>query len=529
MVQTNTTAARRPRITVIDPRKPEAAKLRVAAYARVSSDSADQLNSYMAQVDFYTKFISSREDWELVDVYADEGLSGLEARKREEFNRMIADCRDGKIDRVLVKSTSRFARNTTDYIRYVRELLRLGISICFEKENIDTGKMTTEQIAQIYGAFSQMESTNHSNNMRVSVRMRMEKGIFVPPSTPYGYRLAGRELEIVPEEAEIVRYIYNAYLKGQGTADIAHELNELGAVRGHGREGWHPNTVQYILTNVSYTGDMLWQKSFATDTIPFRQVPNRGQKPRYFVENCHPPIVSKEDFQRVQDLMALRRTQFAGNASKPEASVYSKRIVCGDCGSVCRRKVTNGKTYWVCNRHDDAKSRCPVPQVPEVEITAALLRLYHKLKADGGTILRTVLEQLRELRERELRTNRKISDIDKEIARLSEQNLVLVRLKSKGYVDPALYLSQQGEIEQKLRTLRRLRRRIMDSTSEDTQIQDTEIMLDCLEDGPQWLGEPSQELFESLVRRIVIVSADTLKFTLLNGLELTERIGKAVR
>ena len=196
MVQTNTTAARRPRITVIDPRKPEAAKLRVAAYARVSSDSADQLNSYMAQVDFYTKFISSREDWELVDVYADEGLSGLEARKREEFNRMIADCRDGKIDRVLVKSTSRFARNTTDYIRYVRELLRLGISICFEKENIDTGKMTTEQIAQIYGAFSQMESTNHSNNMRVSVRMRMEKGIFVPPSTPYGYRLAGRELEI---------------------------------------------------------------------------------------------------------------------------------------------------------------------------------------------------------------------------------------------------------------------------------------------------------------------------------------------
>ncbi len=231
----------------------------------------------------------------------------------------------------------------------------------------------------------------------------------------------------------------------------------------------------------------------------------------------------------MQDLMALRRTQFAGNSSKPEASVYSKRIVCGGCGSICRRKVTNGKTYWVCNRHDDAKSRCPVPQVPEVEITAALLRLYHKLKADGGTILRTVLEQLRELRERELRTNRKISDIDKEIARLSEQNLVLVRLKSKGYVDPALYLSQQGEIEQKLRTLRRLRRRIMDSTSEDTQIQDTEIMLDCLEDGPQWLGEPSQELFESLVRRIVIVSADTLKFTLLNGLELTERIGKAVR
>ena len=161
--------------------------------------------------------------------------------------------------------------------------------------------------------------------------------------------------------------------------------------------------------------------------------------------------------------------------------------------------------------------------------TAALLRLYHKLKRDSGKILNTVLEQLRELRERELRSNRKTRDIDKEIAHLSEQNLVLVRLKSKGYVDPALYLSQQGEIEQKLRTLRRLRRRILDSTSEDAQIQDTEIMLDCLEDGPQWLEEPSPELFESLVRRIVILSADTLKFTLLNGLGLTEHIGKAVR
>ena len=150
MAQTNTTAARVPRITVIDPRTPEKEKLRVAAYARVSSDSADQLNSYLAQVDFYTKFISSKEDWELVDIYADEGLSGLDSHKREDFNRMIADCQAGKIDRVLVKSTSRFARNTTDYIRYVRELLRLGVSICFEKENIDTGRMTSEQIAQIY-------------------------------------------------------------------------------------------------------------------------------------------------------------------------------------------------------------------------------------------------------------------------------------------------------------------------------------------------------------------------------------------
>ena len=145
-------------------------EVKVAEYARVSSDSEDQVNSYIAQVDFYSKHISSKEDWEMVDIYADEGISGLEARNRDDFNRMMADCREGKIDRVLCKSISRFARNTQEYIQFVRELLRLGISIHFEKENIDTGKMTSEQVAQIYGAFAQMESTNHSSNMRFSVR-----------------------------------------------------------------------------------------------------------------------------------------------------------------------------------------------------------------------------------------------------------------------------------------------------------------------------------------------------------------------
>lgn len=186
MKQTNTVSPPAPRVTVIDPRIPEKARLRVAAYTRVSSDSDDQLNSYIAQVDHYTKFISSREDWELVDIYADEGISGLDAKNRDDFNRMLADCRAGKIDRILVKSMSRFARNTKDHIQYIRELLRLGISVRFEKENIDTGKMTSEQVAQIYGAFAQMESTNHSSTMRISVQMRMQKGIFTPPSAPYG-------------------------------------------------------------------------------------------------------------------------------------------------------------------------------------------------------------------------------------------------------------------------------------------------------------------------------------------------------
>lgn len=195
---------------------------------------------------------------------------------------------------------------------------------------------------------------------------------------------------------------------------------------------------------------MIWQKSCATDTIPFRQVRNLGQKPRYFVEHSHPAIVSCADFQRVQELMSSRKEQFQRAHCTKKGSLYDKHIYCGECGSLCRKKITGGKTYWVCRRHDGDRANCPIPQIPEPEITAAVLRLYHKLKFGQETVLRPALSQLQELRERELRSNRKISDIDNEIARISEQNLVLVRLKSKGYVDSALYLSQMNEIDHTL-------------------------------------------------------------------------------
>ena len=526
MYQPNSTSAEPPKITVISARKPEIAKLRVAAYARVSSDSDDQQNSYIAQVDYYTKNIATHEGWELADIYADEGISGLVASKRDDFNRMIQDCREGKIDRVIVKSISRFARNTKEYIQYVRELLRLGISIHFEKENIDTGKMTSEQIATIYGAFSQMESQNHSSNMRISVRIRMEKGDYLSPSMPYGYRLEERTLTVIPEQAEVVRRIFAAYLSGQGKDDIADELNQMGIPRTKDRKVWYSTTIGYILTNISYTGDMVWQKSYSTNDIPFRQVRNKGEKPKYFVENCHEPIVSKDEFQRVQALMESRQKQIAGTVS---SALLAKKIHCGNCGTLFRRKIDNEKVYWTCRKHNRDKDLCPTSQIPEEQIITAILRMYHKLKRHREQILSPLLNQLTDLREKELRSNRKINDIDKEIAQLTEQNLVLVRLKSKGYVDSALYLSQTGEIDFKLRELRRLRRRIMESTGEDRQIKATEAMLDYLETSPECLEELTEELFETLVENITISSETEMNLNLYNGLTLKETMERTVR
>ena len=514
--------ANAPKVTVIDPAAPEKAKLRVAAYARVSSDSADQLNSYLAQVDYYTRHIGENPGWELVDIYADEGISGLDTRKRDEFNRMLADCRAGKIDRILVKSMSRFARNTRDSLRFMRELMRLGVTIRFEKENIDTGKLSSEQTATIYAAFAQMESTGHSSNMRLSVRMRMEKGIFTPSSMPYGYRLNGLEPEIVPEEARVVRQIFALALQGQGHTDFTKWLNESGVDRGHGRERWHCSMVSYILSNRFYTGDSDWQKTCATDTLPIRQVKNRGQKPKYAVEDDHPGIISREDFQRVQGLIAARKERFY-RGSTPSGSAFTGHIFCGYCGCICRKKVTRGIVHWVCNRRNDGKSQCPVPQIPEAALTAATLRLHNKLALHAAELLQPLLDQLRDIRERELRSNQRLSDIDKEIANISRQNLVLTRLNSKGCIDPALALSRADELGRRLRDLRRLRRKVLEAADGDKQIQSTEALLDYLE-GAQWQTEVTPDLFDNLVERVTVVSAEAVKFRLPNRLELTERL-----
>ena len=511
-------------VSVIDARPRSTAKLRVAAYARVSSDSDDQINSYIAQVDHYTKYIASKEEWEMVDVYADEGLTGMETQQREEFNRMIADCRDGKIDRILVKSVSRFARNQEDYIYYMRELMRLGVTIFFEKENIDTGKMTSEQVADIYGAFAQMETTGHSQNMRVSNRIRMEKGVFVPAKAPYGYRLVENELVIVPEEARIVRRIYREYLSGRGIFDIMNMLNMDGILHANGTGKWNRYAIHYILTNITYTGDQIWQKTFYSDVLPFKEMRNRGQKPKYYVEDCGPAIIDKETFRNTQTLMGKKKERFP---QKTEVeSLFRTRIFCAECGTRCKRKDRNGIAYWVCRRHNEGKDNCSSRQISEESLEEVMRRCYRKLYQGQDVVLRPMLTQLEELHERELRGNNRIGDIDREMARLAEQNLVLNRLKDKGYVDPALYLSQQDEINSKALELRRLRRSIMERTRGDETIRKTETMLDYLEDGPEWLDEIEPELFENLIDRIFLTANRQVRIRLINGLEVTEPLEK---
>ena len=215
-----------PQVKVIQPIAEQAKKLRVAAYARVSSDSADQLNSFATQVDYYTSYIRAKEEWEFAGMYADEAVSGTTADKRDDFQRLLADCRAGKIDRILVKSISRFARNTIDCIQTVRELKQLGIAVEFEKEDIDTGKMGSEMLLSILGSAAQEESLSISKNLKWSYRRRKKSGDFITCKAPLGYFFKNNTLVPDPKEIPIVKYIFNSYLAGKSLEEIADELNE---------------------------------------------------------------------------------------------------------------------------------------------------------------------------------------------------------------------------------------------------------------------------------------------------------------
>ncbi len=276
--------------------------VRTAAYARVSSDSEDQLNSFAAQIRYYTELLKNSENTVFIDMYADEGISGTSAAKRADFQRLMNDCRKGKIDRILTKSVSRFARNTKDCLEAIRELKTLGVSVYFEKENIDTAEISSEMMITMYSQFAQEESMSISKNCRMGVTKRMMDGSYNNLSAPFGYEYQNGKLQINPEKAQIVKQIFSWYVSGIGIEEIARRLN-LNGVR---EEIWRHGTIRCILTNEKYIGDTLMQKTFNTDTLPFKRARNRGEKPQYYVSETHEPIIDKEIFDIAQKMFTER-------------------------------------------------------------------------------------------------------------------------------------------------------------------------------------------------------------------------------
>lgn len=338
-------------------------KKRMAAYCRVSTDQLEQLSSYEAQVNYYTTFINSHPDYELAGIYADEGISGTNTKKREQFNKMIEDCKAGKIDMVITKSISRFARNTLDCLNYVRMLKDLGIGVIFEKENINTLDSKGEVLLSILSSLAQDESRSISENSTWGIRRRFEQGRVAVNHTKFlGYdKDEHGNLVINEKQAKIVRRIYTDYLNGKGPNRIARELEEEGVPNWNGKPKWYESSIRKMLSNEKYKGDALLQKTYTVDFLSKKRVVNKGEVPRYYVEESHPPIIDKEIWEAVQHEMERRRA-FAekhgiikvdyATADNP----FAGRIICGNCGSPFGRKVWNStdeklrRLVWRCNK-----------------------------------------------------------------------------------------------------------------------------------------------------------------------------------
>lgn len=410
--------------------------LRLAAYCRVSSDSKDQLHSFAAQIRYYTDYAKRHPEYRLVDIYADEGLSGTSMKKRDELNRLLRDCKKGKVDRVIVKSVSRFARNTQELLTMLRMLKELGIGVYFEEQGIDTDKLNMEMIVTFPGMAAQQESESISGNMRWSYKKRMESGEFNSCKAAYGFDLVDGKLAINEAEAVVVRRIFDLYMQGYGKQTIANMLNEEGIPRKREEGKWHHSTILYILNNERYMGDALLQKAFTTETLPFKQVTNHGEKPQYYVENANPAIVSKEVYQAAQ---ALQKTKQGTQSSTPGGYPLSKLLLCPDCGRAFRRQMVAGKVYWLCSGQSSGETSCQSRRVREDMVYDTFTTMVYKLHDNRSSLLGTMIHQLELMQSRSGGVHEAIYEIDKQIADLATQNHVLARLHTNGILNIAIF------------------------------------------------------------------------------------------
>lgn len=418
--------------------KEKVKKLRVAAYCRVSTETEEQNSSYEVQVAHYTEFIKKNAEWEFAGIFADDGISGTNTKKREEFNRMIDECMEGNIDLVITKSISRFARNTLDCLKYIRQLKDKNISVFFEKENINTMDAKGEVLLTIMASLAQQESQSLSQNVKLGLQYRYQQGkVQVNHNRFMGYtKDEDGNLIIVPEEAEIIKRIYREYLEGQSLVGIGRGLEKDGIFTAAGKPRWRPESVKKILQNEKYIGDALLQKTVTVDFLTKKRVKNEGHVPQYYVENSHEAIIPKELFLQAQEELHRRSNIYTG--ADKNKRIYSSKYAlstitfCGDCGDIYRRVYWNihgrKEFVWRCvTRIEQGPEVCKNRTVKEAELYDAVMTAINRLLAGGDNMIRILEENIHAIIGDT--TEYKISEIN---TLLEEKQKELINLANKG-------------------------------------------------------------------------------------------------
>ncbi len=509
------------------------ARLRVAAYARVSTDQDEQLTSYEAQVDYYTRYIKANPQWEFVEVYADEGISATNTKKRKNFNRMIEDAMNGKIDRIVAKSVSRFARNTVDTLTTIRSLKERGVGVFFEKENIDTLDSKGELLITIMGSLAQEESRSISENVTWGWRKRISDGkVSMPYKRFLGYERGEDGLPCVVEsEAKIVRAIYGLFLDGQTPSSIASLLTKHGIPSPGGKSVWYARTVQSILTNEKYRGDALLQKTFTVDFLNKTKKANEGEIPQYYVENSHPAIVSGEIFELVQHEMARRRENGKYTST---AGVFSGRLFCGECDAAFGNKVWHStdayrRVIWQCNRkYQKEGTHCNTPHLTEDEIKSAFMEALVQVLERKQEIVSSYREVISclcntlELTDRIERLKQEEDAIYRQISRLIRENASIAQDQAEYKRQYEALEKQHAIIKDQLATTKKA---IAERTEKRRMLERFISQIEALDQPRQF----DESLFIGTIDRVIVRrenDAKALTFRFKDGTEIPVKIKK---
>lgn len=530
------------RIVVIPAKSQEEIKqskrLRVAAYCRVSTDEDEQINSYKAQIEYYTDKINKNPEWQMAGIFADEGISGTQAKKRPEFLKMIRLCRQGKIDLILTKSFSRFARNTVDSVDYIRELRALGIGVVSEKENMNTLNEDSEMLITILSCFAQAESESISKNVSWGIHQSFKNGkVPIKYSTLLGYRKGENDLpEIIPDEAEIVKEIFRSYLDGMSLKQIADSLNSRGVKTKHKNTTWKPEIVKGILKNEKYSGDAILQKTYVTDCITKKTRKNNGELPMYIVKNHHNPIISRNDFNRVQEEMARRSAKrtIAEKLTKTEQGKYSAKyalselLICGECGTHYRRVTWTAKGFkeikWRCiNRIQYGKKKChDSPTIDEQPLQKAIVGAINEFCEVGNDVAKELRESVTE--EFDVNLNGSIQAAQRRIDELAHNIDELIKLATV----PESAATAMADIEKFSEEMKALREFVEAEKLKQAKTEEStaefDMVIKRLENENFAITEYDDVVVRQLIEKITVMDKNTITVTFKGGFEIRKEL-----
>ena len=503
------------------------AKRKVAGYARVSTDSDEQFTSYEAQVDYYTRFIQSHPEWEFVKVYTDEGISGTNTRHRDGFNEMVEDALAGKINLIVTKSVSRFARNTVDSLVTIRKLKDHGCECFFEKENIFTFDGKGELLITIMSSLAQEESRSISENVTWGHRKRMADGkVSIAYSTFLGYEKGpDGNLVVNREQAKIVRLIYRSFIEGMAPIGICRMLEEKGIPTPGGKRKWNESTVLSILSNEKYRGDALLQKTFTVDFLTKKHKLNEGEVPQYYVEANHEAIIPPEEFEQVQAELARRRKIGRAYSGK---SIFGTRIICGDCGGYYGQKVWHStdqykRIIWRCNRKYGNGDRCHTPTLSENEIKTLFVRAFNLLMARKTDAVADCMELVAALEDTST-LDQRIAETTEEIERVLTRNKALIReqavtgMPAEEFDRIAAVLNEQYKAAEK--KLSQLKAEREDHLSRSKDIR---RFLEALESQSSSLNDWNEQAWNLLVSQVIIQADGRAVFLFRGEIEIMVR------